>query len=68
MANKQSHPFLDPLWRRLLMIGASAAWTLVELYNGDMFWVTMVGVVTIYGAWTYLFTYEQSDPPADGTS
>jgi hypothetical protein len=66
MANKQGHPFLDPLWRRVLLIAACAAWTLVELYYGNMFWVVMVGAVTVYGAYTYLYDYEPSDSPPKG--
>lgn len=63
MANKQSHPFLDPLWRRVVLIGACALWALTELYYGNMFWVAMVGFVTVYGAWNYLYAYEPSDTP-----
>lgn len=63
MAKSQSHPFLDPLWRRVVLIGGCAAWFAAELYRGDTFWMLMVGAVTVYGAWTYLYDYEPSDPP-----
>lgn len=63
MAKSQSHPFLDPLWRRVLLIGGCAAWFAAELYYGNTFWVLMVGAVTVYGAWTYLYDYEPSDTP-----
>lgn len=63
MASNNAHPFLDPLWRRIVLIGLCAAWFAWEAYNGDKFWMTMVGVVTLYGAWTYLFTYVPSDRP-----
>ena len=63
MANNHSHPFLDPLWRRILLIAVCAAWTAVELYYGNMFWVVLVGAATAYGAYTYLFNYEPSKTP-----
>ncbi len=27
-----SHPFLDPLWRRIVFVAAIAAWSLTEFY------------------------------------
>lgn len=71
MANN-SHAFLDPLWRRALLVAACAAWTIFEVFYGDRFWATLVGGMTIYGAWTYLYTYKpsvkapDSEPPAAG--
>ncbi|EAB6718043.1 hypothetical protein BO068_004650 [Escherichia coli] len=60
MAQNNSHPWLDPLWRRVLLIGACAVWTAFELYNGDKFWTAMVGIVTVYGAYSYLYDYTPS--------
>lgn len=67
MASKtsNSHPFLDPLWRRIVLIAAVAAWSLTEFYFESYTWGTMVGVFALYGAWTYLVTYVPSSatPP-----
>lgn len=63
MANKNSHPFLDPLWRRVVMIGACAMWFVFELLNKDPMWQMLVGTVTVYGAYTYLYAYT---PSSDG--
>ena len=58
--NNSSHPFLDPLWRRILLIVAIAAWALTELYFESYTWATIVGVFTVYGAWSYLINYVPS--------
>jgi hypothetical protein len=60
MASNTSHPFLDPLWRRVVLILACAIWTAVEVYNQSTFWATLVGAVTAYGAWAYLYDYRPS--------
>lgn len=66
MANgSASHPFLDPLWRRVLLIGFCVAWLIAELLYGSAFWATMVGAVTLYGAYTYLYDYTLSTDQTD---
>ena len=65
MANNTSHPFLDPLWRRILLIGACAGWTVVELIYGTPMWATLVGAVTVYGAYAYLYAYTPSTGETD---
>ena len=66
MAGNNSHPWLDPLWRRVALIVACAVWFVVEAANGNTFWMAMVGVVTVYGAYSYLYAYEPSDAPKTG--
>lgn len=63
MANKQSHPFLDPLWRRILLVAVCAIWTVVEVFYGTPFWIMLVGALTVYAAWTYVYIYEPSEGP-----
>lgn len=66
MANgSASHPFLDPLWRRVLLIGFCVAWLIAELLYGSAFWATMVGAVTVYGAYTYLYDYTPTTDQTD---
>ncbi|MCO5063970.1 MAG: DUF3329 domain-containing protein [Rhizobiaceae bacterium] len=65
MANNTSHPFLDPLWRRVVLIGACAAWCVVELLYGTPMWATLVGAVTVYGAYAYLYAYTPSSRNTD---
>lgn len=64
MANKQSHPFLDPLWRRILLVVVCASWTVVEVVYGTPFWIMLVGALTVYAIWAYLYTYEPSEGPS----
>ncbi|GGA96129.1 hypothetical protein GCM10011491_25630 [Brucella endophytica] len=56
--NSASHPFLDPLWRRVLLIAFCAIWSIVEWTRGDSFWGTLTLGVTLYGAWAYLWKYQ----------
>jgi len=55
-----SHPFFDPLWRRVLLIAFLVGWTLTELYFQSYAWAMIVGVFTLYGAWSYLIDYKLS--------
>lgn len=67
MASNTSHPFLDPLWRRVALVAACAVWTVVELLYGTPMWASLVGALTIYGAYAYLYAYKPSsetDPKA----
>lgn len=61
MASNTSHPFLDPLWRRIVLIAVCAVWAIIEFMNGNMFWFSMVGALTVYGAYSYLYAYTPSD-------
>lgn len=61
MAGNTSHPFLDPLWRRIVLIGACAIWFVVELLYGTPMWASLVGALTVYGAYAYLYTYKPSN-------
>lgn len=65
MAKSASHPFLDPLWRRVVLIVACAIWTVVEILYGTPMWATLVGAVTVYGAYTYIYTYKPSTEEPD---
>ncbi len=57
------HPFLDPLWRRIALVISCAIWTGVEFALGQDMWVYIVGGITVYGAWAFLFSYKGSDHP-----
>lgn len=63
------HPWLDPLWRRLVLVAFCAGWTGVEYSLGSTTWTYIVGAVTLYGAWAYLVAYKAPDarnpPPED---
>ncbi|OJJ13320.1 hypothetical protein BKI51_04620 [Alphaproteobacteria bacterium AO1-B] len=54
------HPWLDPLWRRILIVGFCAAWTGVEYYNDNQTWAIIVGAITAYAFYGYLIAYKGS--------
>lgn len=58
--NTSSHPFLDPLWRRIALVGFCAAWSIYEWTSGEAFWGTLTAGMTAYGAWSYLVNYVPS--------
>lgn len=69
MAQGNAHPFLDPLWRRVVLVVACAIWTALEAWNQNTFWATLIGAITAYGAWAYLYDYRPStdtDKPENG--
>lgn len=51
--------FLRPLWRRVALVAFCAAWAVWEWWNAEMFWAMLVGAITVYGAWTFLFDYDR---------
>ncbi|WP_245411750.1 DUF3329 domain-containing protein [Phyllobacterium leguminum] len=56
--NPASHPFLDPLWRRIALVAFCAAWSIFEWVRGDAFWGTLTAGMAVYGAWIYLWKYK----------
>lgn len=57
-----SHPIYRPLWVRLLIVGFSTAWAILEFVNHEIFWATVVGGVAAYSAYVLLITFK---PPAE---
>ncbi|QDG78971.1 hypothetical protein [Labrenzia sp. PHM005] len=52
------HPWLDPLWRRVLIVLFCAGWTGLEFFNQDQTWGFIIGAITAYAAWGYLVAYK----------
>lgn len=59
---RQQHPFLDPLWRRIVLVAFCAAWAAFEFHNGDQTWSTITLGLAAYAAWSYLYAYKPSKP------
>lgn len=55
--------FFRPLWIRLAIVVACAAWAAFEWLNGETGWAMMAGAVALYGAWSFLIAYK---PPKSG--
>lgn len=55
-----SHPIYKPLWVRLLIVGFSTVWAVIEFINHEIFWATVVGGVAAYSAYVLLFTFKSA--------
>ncbi|MEP3048720.1 MAG: hypothetical protein ABJL55_15390 [Roseibium sp.] len=55
------HPWFDPLWRRIALVGFCTVWTGVEFYFNNTTWGYIMIAITTYAAWSYLFTYKGSE-------
>lgn len=54
----QQHPFYKPLWRRVAIVAAIAAWFAYEaIFVGEPFWLAISGGVLAYGLWTFLWNW-----------
>ncbi|WP_331371879.1 hypothetical protein [Sinorhizobium chiapasense] len=58
------HPFYRPLWIRLLIVAACAAWTAVEFSNGQVTWGMIFLAVTAYAGCALLIFFKPK-PSAD---
>jgi hypothetical protein len=62
MTKDQEHPFLRPLWRRVVLVAFCAVWAIWEVaYNREAFWSTLAVGMAIYAAWTFLVSYPKPD-------
>ena len=55
--NERDTVFFRPLWRRILLVVAVAAWSAFEWWNGASFWGTLTAGVTAYCIWAYLIAF-----------
>ena len=60
----EPHPFFDPLWRRIALIGLCVAWAGVEFYHHKTVWGVLVLAITAQAAWSYLLKYKRTDAPS----
>jgi hypothetical protein len=52
-----SHPFFQPLWRRVVIVVFALAWALFELSMGAPMWAIAFAAIGIYCAWALLINY-----------
>ncbi|MDN5787414.1 hypothetical protein [Pseudorhodobacter sp.] len=50
------HPFFLPLWRRVLTVGITAGWAVVELSMDGPGWAALFGSAAAYCAYVFFFT------------
>lgn len=67
MLGPTEHPWLDPLWRRVVLVVFCGGWTIMEYALGNPGWAIFIGAVTLYAGWSYLFAYKGPDDPTRQT-
>ena len=55
------HPFFTPLWRRVVVVGILAIWTVIEITQGDPFWALLVGGIATYATYVFFFAFDGGD-------
>jgi hypothetical protein len=60
-----AHPWLQPLWRRILVVAFCVAWVAMEAWLepwGTWFW--MFVAITAWGVWEFFLSgkYRQAEP------
>ncbi|MBL8909044.1 MAG: DUF3329 domain-containing protein [Rhizobiales bacterium] len=54
----QKHPFFQPLWRRIALVGVVAVWLGFEvLYTRDTLWISVATIMLIYGIWSFFLNW-----------
>ena len=65
-----SHPFFNPLWRRVVIVVLCLGWALFEFATGAPFWGMLFGAVGLWCAWSFFVKFtphpedEEDDPNA----
>ncbi|MBX3577439.1 MAG: DUF3329 domain-containing protein [Rhizobiaceae bacterium] len=66
MSKANNNPiWLKPLWRRVALVVFTAAWASFEFYSGATGWALAFGALAVYGAWQYLYAWQDPVDPAD---
>jgi hypothetical protein len=61
MAERPPTPaWMKPLWVRLLLVAAPAAWAGFELLYGDRLWAALFAAVAAWGLWTLVIKQGQA--------
>ena len=55
------HPFLDPPWRRIVLVVICAVWVAVEFWTASPGWGMIAAAFTAYAIWRFLLAYEPSN-------
>ena len=53
-----SHPFFNPLWRRIAVVVFALGWAAFEYSLGETVWALFFGAIGLYCAWALLLAYE----------
>lgn len=55
-------PMFRPIWLRLLIVGLSLAWAIVEFTGGNLFWALVFGGAGLYLAHQFFIVFNPADP------
>lgn len=68
MTSNYEHPFFRPLWRRIAIVAACVAWSVLEYVGGSQTWCLIAGGMAAYGAYQFFYLYKPVEPEAAATS
>jgi hypothetical protein len=51
-----SHPWFQPLYRRILTTLFCVAWLGFELWQQERFWIILVAAATVYALWDFFLS------------
>ena len=61
-----SHPFFDPMWRRVALTAALLLWAMFEFYNSSIIWGMLFGALGCWCAWSFFFAYRKAEERENG--
>jgi hypothetical protein len=59
----QTHPFYQPLWRRIVIVATVAIWALLEILSADPLWIILACALLVYSIWALLVTWPKTPTP-----
>lgn len=67
MENRNYHPFLNPLWRRIALVAFVGAWAAYEIIvSKDQLWMMLAVGMLGYAIWTFIFQWPKDADQPDG--
>jgi hypothetical protein len=65
MAERPPTPtWMRPLWVRILLVAIPAIWAGFEAFYGEQLWATLFGAAAIWGLWSLILKFDESEPKA----
>lgn len=65
MTSDSNHPFLRPLWRRVLLIAVVLGWAVFEWWHGETFFAVTALAFAAYGIWVFFVKYDPGEASAE---
>jgi hypothetical protein len=58
MSNDRNHPWLQPVWRRVIVVGICFAIAAFDIYHGNFGWALIFGGVGAYGIYIFFIAWD----------